>query len=336
MPRTGPEGLDGRATLEDAKQSISADAAVPQRVARGARGSLIVASVLLLLGGVGYGLVLSLNRIVTTAGIPVIPYMFWQTLGGALILLLVALLRRRPPPLTGAHLRMYAIMGVMGLGIPWTLLAFVAPKIPAGIVALGLATIPMLTYAVALTLSMDTFRWWRVVGMIVGLAGILLLVLPETSLPSPEMVGWVLIVFLPAVCFTLTIIASERLRPPEGDPVNLSCGLLFAGTLFLLPAMAAGGEWWFFEGSFDRADGAVVLVTFLAAFLWPLLFEIVRLAGSVFFSSVAYIDTLAGVGWGILIFGERHSGWVWGALVLLLFGLFLVNRRGREPRRTPA
>ena len=35
---------------------------------------------------------------------------------------------------------------------------------------------------------------------------------------------------------------------------------------------------------------------------------------------------LTGIGWGVLFFDESHSYWIWFALVLMLAGLFLVNR----------
>jgi len=40
---------------------------------------------------------------------------------------------------------------------------------------------------------------------------------------------------------------------------------------------------------------------------------------------------LAGVIWGIYLFGESHSAWVWGSVVTMMLGLALVT-----PRRTDA
>lgn len=54
-----------------------------------------------------------------------------------------------------------------------------------------------------------------------------------------------------------------------------------------------------------------------------------RSAGPVFASQTAYVITLAGMFWGILLLGERHSLYVWGALVLMLTGLALVRPRER-------
>ncbi len=292
---------------------------------------LILASTLLLVGGIGFGLVIALNRVVTTEGIPFIPYIFWQSLGASVVLLVVSVIRRKLPPLTAVHLRYYTVLGIAGLAIPWTVLAYVAPEIPVGVIAILLALGPLIVYAMAVGLTMDSLRWSRVLGLFLGLGGILLIALPETSLPARGMVGWVLVALIPPACFALSTILAERMRPPTGDAISFSCGLLVVGSLFMLPVMAISDSWWVFQEPLSKGEATVFFLMLLSAFLWPLLFTIIRLAGSVFFSTVAYIDTLAGVGWGILFFSEAHSLWIWGALALVMGGLFLVNRRGREP-----
>jgi len=56
-----------------------------------------------------------------------------------------------------------------------------------------------------------------------------------------------------------------------------------------------------------------------------LVFEIIRLVGPDFFASYNYISPLAGIGWAVLIFSERHCLWMWGALALIFAELFLVT-----------
>ena len=53
-------------------------------------------------------------------------------------------------------------------------------------------------------------------------------------------------------------------------------------------------------------------------------------AGPVFASQTAYIVTLAGVLWGMVIYRETHSVWVWASLVVMFIALSLVR-----PRETP-
>ncbi len=65
----------------------------------------------------------------------------------------------------------------------------------------------------------------------------------------------------------------------------------------------------------------------LSGFAFTLLLYVIRTSGPVFASQSAYVITLAGVAWGILLFGEEHSLWVWLALALTLVGVALVKSR---------
>jgi drug/metabolite transporter (DMT)-like permease len=49
----------------------------------------------------------------------------------------------------------------------------------------------------------------------------------------------------------------------------------------------------------------------------------------VFFSQVGYIVTLTGLAWGMIVFGERPSGWFYLATGLIFAGLALVNLKRR-------
>ena len=42
------------------------------------------------------------------------------------------------------------------------------------------------------------------------------------------------------------------------------------------------------------------------------------------------VATITGVLWGMALFGETHSAWVWGALVILIAGMALVQERKIE------
>ena len=184
----------------------------------------VILLALLFVIGVSWGLLLSLNRIAMTEGIPILAYTFWQMFGGAVILLAIAAIRRRRLPLDAAHLRYYVLPGAIGLGAPFVLLAFVAPNIPVGVVAMSVGIAPMLTYGFAGLMKLERFSALKIIGMIVGLGGVLLIVLPDASLPSPDMVGWVLIGISPAVLIALQNVWIECYRPPDTDSLTLGAG----------------------------------------------------------------------------------------------------------------
>ncbi len=251
-------------------------------------------------------------------------------LGSGLILLAVVVIRRRRFPLDGAHLRYYLLPGAFGLGAPFLLLAFVAPKIPVGVVALGAGIAPMLTYGFAGLMKLEPYSLLKIVGMTVGFGGVLLVVLPETSLPSPDMVGWVLVGFSPSILFALQNVWIQRYRPPVTDSLTLSAAFLLAAALVIFPFLAVTGDWWFFAGPMSSGDWALVIVTLLLAVNMICVFEIIHRAGAVFLSSVAYLDVLAGIACGMILFDEVHSGWIWGALACLSMGLLLVTIPGQR------
>jgi drug/metabolite transporter (DMT)-like permease len=284
---------------------------------------------MLFAAGILFGLTFSLNRIAITDGIPFIPYVFWQALGAGLLLLAVSFVFRRPPRLSPRHLLAYAVLGSVGLALPLLVLNFIAPKLPAGVVALQQTLVPMLTFAFALLLRIDKANALKLTGLGVGLAAVLVVVLPSTSLPSPDMTVWVLLSFLTPLCYAVANVLISLLRPPDSSTPALGSAILLAGALYIGLVMLGTGEWWWFEGGLGNmgdGDWALIAVTLInVAFFW-LMLEIIRLAGPVFFSVQNYIVTLSGIGWGMLIHGEAHSLWIWLALALLFCGLALFIR----------
>ena len=281
---------------------------------------------------VGIGLQYSLNRLATVNGVPFIPYVFWMAVFSGSALLALALVRGAPPPLSWPHLRSYAFLALLGMAAPLTMFAFIAPKLPASLVSLVSALIPGLTYLMALGVGMERLRALGVAGIALGLAGVLLIVLPETSLPDPAMAGWMLLALLGPVSFALSIIGAAKFRPPETRSVSMAAGVAFGAALFLLPVMVVDGSWWFFDSGFDLGAQALIYVSIFYFFFWLCFFEIVRLAGPVFFSTVNYLATFSGVVWGMIIFGESFSPWVWAALALMVAGLYVMGRSGRSGR----
>lgn len=285
---------------------------------------------MLLVSGIIWGLVFSLNRIAVGGGIPFIAYVFWMGAGAALLLFVLGLLTRSLPKAEWAHIRAYLVLGMISFGLSYSILAVVAPEVPSGVLSLGATLTPIFTYPAAALFKLDRFALLRTLGLVSGLAAVALIVVPETSLPSPDMVPWVLLGMAAPLLYVANAIIIALLKPPPSGALPLACGTLGAGTLFMLVVMAATGQWWWFEGPMGDADWALVMAACVMALAFYLMIEIIRLAGPVFFTTVNFIVPLAGIGWGILFFGESHSLWIWLALALMILGVFLVNRPSKR------
>jgi drug/metabolite transporter (DMT)-like permease len=238
-------------------------------------------------------------------------------------------LGRRPIPLSTPYLRYYATCGLLGSALPTSNMFLVVQHIPAGLMAVVIATAPLLTYLFALLFRVEVLSLARAAGIGLGFAGSLLIVVPERSLPDPALAPWVALAFLTPALYALNSVYAARKAPAGSDSLTLAAGMLMGAGVLLAPAVVVSGSFFPLWSAAALDAGLVLLHLFGAALAFVLFFVLLRLSGPVYFSQVAYLVTLWGVGLGMLFLGERHSPWVWLSLVLIFAGLALVNRRDR-------
>jgi drug/metabolite transporter (DMT)-like permease len=282
---------------------------------------------LILLIGVVWGVTFSLARLATEGGAHPLGLMFWQTFGGGVMLLAVCAVRRKWPVINRRFLLFYLVVGSFGSVIPGTLFFYAAPHVPAGILAITVATVPLLTYGASWLLRIDRFSVKRVSGIFAGLMAIVLLVVPDTSLPEPAMAGWVLIVLLASVCYTAENIYVDVYVPEDADMVALLAGALVLAGILVLPIILFVDAFVPLTGKWGQTEWAVAAMAVFGSIAYTCFLLVLKSSGAVFASQAGYVVTLAGVLWGVIIFGEAHSGWVWLAMCLIMTGLALVTPR---------
>ncbi|MCH7539756.1 MAG: DMT family transporter [Proteobacteria bacterium] len=305
--------------------------AVPQEsstspVSRAAGSPLLVLGLLLVLGTMWGGTV-ALAKFVMTAGVSPIGYLFWQSLGPVIVLCPVMLKRGAVPRPTFRNIRFYMILGAIALVLANTNLYLVLARIPAGVAAVIITTSTLMTYALAVAFRMERLERRRAVGIFCGFAGALLILLPRTSLPSPDMAGWIALAFLTPLAYAIGNIFAARYRPSGGSSLGHAYFLLVAVSVMLAPLVLGTGHFYPLLPPFDLVDLAVIAQIAVASIAYFMFFEILRRAGPVYFSQVGYVITVTGILWGMVFFGESHSGWVWGAVALIFAGLALIGRR---------
>lgn len=286
-------------------------------------GNLANAGFLLALGTI-WGLSNPLTKL-ALEGLQTFAFAFWQVTLALVALGGIVLARGGRPSVDGPHLRYYLFNGLIGLAIPGLNIAVVVQHIPAGLLSAIVSTAALFTYALALALRQERFQPVRALGVLLGLAGALLILLPRASLPEAGMAGWVLMAMLTPLCYGINGVFAERFMPADTGSAGMACGLLATASLFYLPVMLASGqasvpvppEW--------PSTYALYALALGASAAYILYFRLIRRAGPVFMSQVGYIVVAVGILGGMAIFGERHSLWVWSGIGLLVFGVALVN-----------
>jgi len=312
---------------DDALTSASA-APAPSRLLR-----LVLGPLALLSMGTIWGLGFALAKLAGENGAHPIGLVLWETIGSGALLLIACMLLGRYPRRQWSYLRYYLINGLLGFAIPGPLLFWIAPHLPVGVLTLMIPMAPLLTYVLILIMRTERFDVWRACGVLLGFAGVGLIVLPKESLPEPGLIGWVLL-GLGASCFYALQNLYIALRsPPDADVLTQTTGMLILGGLSAIPFAAAldGFLWPVFPTTIAvEAAAAMLLINaaMMLIFVW-----VVRAIGPVFASQTANVIVLAGVFWGWFIFDEILSSWVWGAICAMAAGVALVTLRLAVPIR---
>ena len=291
---------------------------------------------LVLAAGAGYSSIFAANKIVGEAGFPPIPYVFWQTFIGAAFLLIVSAATSRRPRLDRFSLAHYAASASFGQVIPFLVLAFVAVKLPSGVITLTTTLIPAFTYLYALTLRIESFRALSLAGIALGLVGVLMIVLPEGGLSRAGSAAWVLVALLFPISAATNNMVVAKLRPPEATSASLAAGVLTTASLVLFVLMLIVNGFTPFWDRGWEVIGGVLWATAIQVVGYFALYEVIRRAGPVFFSQMAYLIVIAGLFWALVLFDERLGAWVWGAVAVMVAGLVLSNFGARGAARRAA
>ena len=257
------------------------------------------------------------------AGIPPLALVFWQAFIGGLVIFVLALREGRLPRPTPHYWRYFVLSGLTGIALP-NAVAFVAIRhVGPGLIAILFTLPPILTYLLATLAGLEKPRWRRGLGILVGFIGALMIVLPRNSLPSPDLVGWMLLALLLPFSLACGNVYRTWDWPPGGTILPLGAGMLVGAAALILPLMFLFDQ--FYVPGAAAGDWVVLGQGLMTALAYVLFFELQRKTGPVYLSQVGYIITPTGVALSVLFYNEAFSAWIWGAIIVLFLGLALVN-----------
>lgn len=284
---------------------------------------------LILSAGTIWGATFSLALIATAEGAHPLGLSAWQVVLTALFLM-VACLTARVRLFNFKNLRHYLVLALVGITAPNLFYYYAAPHLSAGILAITVSTVPLFTYAIMLILRFESVIARRMAGIVLGMIAILLLVIPDQGLSSDDASFWILLVVLCAVLYSV-----ENVYIHRGIPIHIDIReLLFASSLvasliqFPLAYYLGIHESWTWLAS--DAGLAIAGTALGSSVAYAMFFYTIQTSGPVFASQCAYVVTISGVIWGIMIFSEQHTTWVWISVIVMLLGLLLVNPDDEE------
>lgn len=284
---------------------------------------------ILIILGLGWGLSFTLGKIAITAGGTPIGLTFWQSLFSGLILLAYVFFRHGKIIIPKIMFLPIIIITFLSVVIPNIIFYACIEHLDAGVLSISVSVIPLFTYLIAMGLRMDRFKIRRVLGLITGFCALLILILPENSLPDKRDIPWVLLALNCALCYALENIYIDRLALQNFGPIRLVCAVSFVSAIITFLLSLLMDQFFILQPTNLYLFISTLGLGFISATAYSIFIYLIGRAGSVFSSQVGYLVTFFGVVWGIIILGESHSVFVWLSLAMIMLGIFLV-----QPKQT--
>lgn len=280
--------------------------------------------------GVGWGSTQSLGKIAASGGAGPIALVFWQLAICTAVLGAIAALRGKWPMLTKPALQFYTVVAVLGTLAPSVAFYISITRLPAGIMSIIISTVPMIAFPLGLMLGAERFSWRRLAGLALGLAGVLLIALPDASLPDPAMAAFLPLAMVGPLFYALEGLYVERVGTRGMDALAAMLGASAVGAVIALPMMLALGQG-YLPRQFAAPQAAMLGMSALHALLYAAFVWLAARAGAVFATQTSYIVTASGMVWAAVILGERFSPLVILAAAVLLGGIALVRPKTATP-----
>ncbi|MGH9172268.1 MAG: DMT family transporter [Acidimicrobiales bacterium] len=247
---------------------------------------------------------------------------FIRTAGGALLLGPVAAFKGEFRGIL-RHWRAIAAYTIAELAMPWVLLSNAEKSLPSSLSGLLIAAVPLVGALLAVLTGSDTLDKRRVIGLLLGVAGV------------AAVVGFAVgHTDLPAAASLLGVVVGYALGPwllarylSDLPPMAVVASSLFLTAVLYAPLAAL----YLPSGSLSASviESLVTLTVACTAAAFLVFFALIGEVGPMRATVITYLNPAVAVVLGVAVLGESFS-WATGVgFILILGGCFLATKRVR-------
>ncbi len=280
-----------------------------------------------------YGLLITLAAIfgasfmltkIAVAEVPPVTIVFLRLLLASMIIGVAMVLAGQGPRALSGFWPIIVLAALFGNALPFFLISWGQERVDAGLAAILMATMPLITVVLAHFATQDErLNAFKVVGFIIGMFGVAVLIgldnlgsLGEETVRQYAIAG-------AAVCYAIHAVISKRLM---GLPRRaLAAAVLCVSALMVLPFSLVMDRPWELVLSFEAVGSIVLLGIFPTAIGTLMLFAIVKRQGAGFLSQINFMVPVFGVLWAAILLSERLPANAFLALVLILSGVAIAR-----------
>lgn len=282
---------------------------------------------MLVLLGIGWGSTQPMGKIATETGYGPFGLIFWQSVVCVLVLGVIAALRGRRLVLTPRAIQFSIIVALLGTLIPNTTFYISVAHLPTSIMSILISAVPMMSFPIAMALGMDRFSAMRLVGLLLGLAGVLLLASPGAGVWSAGLVVFIPLALVGPLFYALEANYVAKFGTAGMDAVQAMLVASLVALILSLPLAIGTGQMFNPIAAPGRAELALAVSSGIHALCYAGYVWLAARAGAVFAAQCSYLVTGAGVLWAMLLLNEQLPAQAAVSLVLMMAGVAMVSPR---------
>lgn len=260
---------------------------------------------------------------------------FLRVFCGMLGLLIIMAIMRIPKRFEG-KLGWAMLLGVINSAIPFLMYCMAARVLPAGYSAILNATTPLMGVVIGAAFFDEKFTLSKILGMIAGFAGIILISTTGESHLTSALVLGIVVCLVATACYGFAGFLTKRWIGARGglDATKVAFGSQLGASLFLLPFFAfsapqtPAASW-----QLPEVWACVLAIGFLCtALAYIIYFRLLADIGPLRTLTVTFMIPPFGILWGWLVLGEQiNQGFIGGSL-LIICAVWLVTSNGFSKR----
>lgn len=226
------------------------------------------------------------------------------------------------------HTKALVLFAIVECGLPWWLIPLGQEQVSSSLAAILIATLPILTAFIAFRFDPDErVTGLRLVGLLVGITGVILLLGLEVAGRSGEILG-ALAILVATACYAVGVFIVKR-NFSDVSPIGAVAVALAISTVLLAPAGIASipGA----EISAGAVGSIAVLGSFCSALALILFFTLIAEVGPTRASVITYVNPAVAVVLGVTLLGESLGPAAVAGLLLILAGSWISTGGGMPP-----
>ncbi|MCL5951068.1 MAG: DMT family transporter [Chloroflexi bacterium] len=262
------------------------------------------------------------------AEIPPFTFVEVRTLVAALALVVVVGVMKEPIPRARRQWLPLIGMGLFNGVFPYTLITWGELHISSGVASILTATMALFTVLLAHFWTRDErLTPLKVLGIVVGFLGVVVLFLPELAYGLQiEVWGELAVVGAGASYAIATLLARKYLQGVSHAVASL--GQLGTAAIWMMPLSLAFDNPFSLRPSVAALASLLILALLGTAFAYVLYYWLIEHTGATRTSLVTYLIPITGVAWGAVLLHEAIEWESILGLLLIIAGVAFVSRQG--------